>query len=63
MNKYIKIAFYNDNEYGLITEFLTDDDSIKFAYTKSFNNKYTYEFVDDIINNKLMDRYLKDERN
>lgn len=58
MNEYIKIATINDKEYGLVSEFITNDDNILFAYTKEFDNKYTYLFVDEIINNKLIERYL-----
>lgn len=56
--EYIKIASFNDNIYGMITEFVTDDDRIVFAYTRTYNNKYTYMLVDDIINKILIEKYL-----
>lgn len=62
MNGYIKIATYKDDKYGLISEFVSIDDKIRFAYTRMFNNKFTYMLVDDEINNELIEKYLNDER-
>lgn len=61
MNDYIKIAMYNDDTYGLISEFITREDKILFAYTKEFNNKYTYMLVSDKVNQELIKRYLSNE--
>ena len=58
MNGYIKLATYKDEEYGLVSEFITLDDEIVFAYTRTFNNKYTYMLVDESINRKLIEKYL-----
>lgn len=58
MNEYIKLATIKDNEYGLLSEFINNEDKIIFAYTKEFNNKYTYEFVDETVNNKLIEKYI-----
>ena len=54
----IKLATFKDEKYGLITEFLSDDDNILFAYSRTFNNKYTYMLVSDVINKELIDKYL-----
>lgn len=62
MNEYIKIAEIDDKEYGLISEFIKDD-KIIFAYTKVFNNKYTYEFVEEKVNDILMEKYLNGRSN
>ena len=62
MNEYIKIAEVEDKEYGLISEFIKDD-KIIFAYTKVFNNKYTYEFVENNVNDILMEKYLNGRNN
>ena len=61
MNDYIKVAMYNDETYGLISEFITRGDQIIFAYTKVFNNKYTYMLVSDKVNELLIKRYLCNE--
>ena len=58
MNGYIKLATFNDEIYGLVSEFITEDDKIVFAYTRTFNNKYTYMLVDEDINKILIDKYL-----
>ena len=55
---YIKLATYTDPQYGLISEFLTVDDEIVFAYTRVFNNKYTYMLVDSEVNKELIGKYL-----
>lgn len=57
MIEFIRLARFNDPKYGLITEFLNHE-SIIFAYTKEFNNKYTYEFVSDEVNRELIRKYL-----
>lgn len=62
MNEYIKIAEVEDKKYGLISEFIKNDEII-FAYTKVFNNKYTYEFVEDDVNDILMENYLNGRNN
>ncbi|MBR1376297.1 MAG: hypothetical protein IJ565_00575 [Bacilli bacterium] len=61
MNGFIKLATYDDDKYGLISEFVNNNDEIVFAYTKTFNNKYTYMLVDDNINKELIEKYLKNE--
>ncbi len=58
MNGYIKLATYKDDVYGLVSEFINEDDEIVFAYTRTFNNKYTYMLVDEDINKILIDKYL-----
>lgn len=58
MKGYIKIATYNDNKYGLISEFFSESGEIVFAYTRAFNDKYTYMLVDKVINLELIDKYL-----
>ena len=58
MKGYIKLAVFKDIDYGLITEFINDSDEIFFAYTKEFNNKYTYMLVDKEVNDELIYRYL-----
>lgn len=58
MIEYIRLAEYNDSDYGLLTQFIDDKDNILFAYTKVFDHKYTYEFVSDLINNELIEKYL-----
>lgn len=62
MMEYIKLAEYNHNTYGLLTEFIQKDSQIVFAYTKFYNNKYTYEFVNETINNELIGLYLDNDR-
>ncbi len=57
----IKLATFKDDKYGLVTEFLSEDDRILFAYTRTFNNKYTYMLVSEVINNELIEKYLKNE--
>ncbi len=57
----IKLATFKDDKYGLVTEFLSEDDRILFAYTRAFNNKYTYMLVSEVINNELIEKYLKNE--
>lgn len=60
MIDFIRLAVFNDSKYGLITEFLNHE-SIIFAYTKGFNNKYTYEFVSDEVNRELIRKYLSND--
>lgn len=60
MLDYIKLATYKDDKYGLVTEFLSNDDEILFAYTRTFNNKYTYMLVSKEINEELIEKYLKE---
>ena len=60
MKGYIKLCMYNDDNYGLITEFVSDSDEILFAYTKEFNNKFIYMLVNKEINDKLIKKYLND---
>ena len=57
MKGYIKLAMY----YGLISEFLTENDEVLFAYTKMFNNKYTYMLVSKEINDELTRKYLNND--
>ena len=58
MKGYIKLAMYNDKNYGLISEFVNDNGEILFAYTKEFNNKFTYMLVSKEINDELIKKYL-----
>ena len=58
MKGYIKLAMYNDDTYGLISEFINYIDDIVFAYTKEFNNKFTYMLVSKEINVELTKKYL-----
>lgn len=60
MIEFIRLARFDDPEYGLVTEFLNRE-SIIFAYTKEFNNKFTYEFVSDEINRELIRKYLSND--
>lgn len=55
---YIKLATYKDDKYGLVSEFISLDNNILFAYTRVFNNKYTYMFVEDKVNSELIEKYL-----
>ncbi len=59
MDGYLKVWTCKDDKYGLISEFVTENDEIKFAYTRVFNNKYTYMLVSDEINKELILKYLK----
>ena len=61
MSGYIKIATYKDDKYGLISEFISDKDKIVFAYTRVFNNKYTYMLVEEKINIELIEKYLTND--
>lgn len=61
MNGYIKLATYKDEKYGLISEFISDNEEIVFAYTRSFNNKYTYMLVEEDINIELIGKYLSND--
>jgi len=59
MDGFIKISTFKDDKYGLISCFVKDD-KVVFAYTRVFNNKYTYMLVSESINNELVVRYLKE---
>lgn len=61
MKGLIKLAMYKDDMYGLISEFINDNGSILFAYTKEFNNKYTYMLVSKEINDELIKKYLTND--
>ena len=54
----MRLAQFNDDKYGVVSEFINKDDKIIFAYTKIFNNKFIYEFVDETVNDYLMEKYL-----
>lgn len=55
---YIKLAMYKDDKYGLLSVFMSDKEEIVFAYTRTFNNKYTYMLVEENINMELIGKYL-----
>ena len=55
---YIKLAMYKDDKYGLLSVFVSDKEEIVFAYTRTFNNKYTYMLVEENINMELIGKYL-----
>ena len=61
MKGYIKLSMYEDDHYGLITEFLSEKDEILFAYTKEFGNKFIYMLVNKEINNELIKKYLSND--
>lgn len=61
MEDLIELATYNDDDYGLIVQFLDENDNCIFYQMEEINGEKKYTKVDETINRMLEEKYFSME--
>ena len=61
MEDLIEIATYNDDDYGLVVQFLDEDDNCIFYQMEEINGEKNYTKVDGTVNKTLEEKYFSME--
>jgi len=61
MEDLIELATYNDEEYGLVVQFLDSEDNCIFYLLEEINGEKNYTKVDGEINRILEEKYFSME--
>ena len=61
MEDLIELATYNDEEYGLVVQFLDSEDNSIFYLLEEINGEKNYTRVDGEVNRILNDKYFSIE--
>ena len=61
MNNLIELATYHDDEYGLVVQFLDEEDNCSFYSLEEINGEKKYTKLDEETTRVLEDKYLSME--